>query len=45
MRRTASITQDGQQLRHDYRPRGTLKGTSLFATLGRTVTEFSEEPA
>jgi membrane protein len=43
MSRPASINQDGQQRRHDYRPRGTVKGTSLFATLRRTVTEFSED--
>ena len=43
MSRTTSVTQDGQQRRHDYRPRGTVKGTSLFATLRRTVTEFSED--
>ena len=43
MSRTASVNQDGQQRRHDYRPRGTVKGTSLFATLRRTVTEFSED--
>jgi membrane protein len=29
--------------RHDYRPEGTSRGTSLFATLKRTVTEFSED--
>ena len=33
---------DGQR-RHDYRPAGTDRGTSLFATLKRTVTEFSED--
>jgi membrane protein len=43
MSRTTSVTQDGQQRRHDYRPRGTVKGTSLFAALRRTVTEFSED--
>lgn len=43
MSRTTSATQDGQQRRHDYRPRGTVNGTSLFATLRRTVTEFSED--
>ena len=43
MSRATSVTQDGQQRRHDYRPRGTVKGTSLFATLRRTVTEFSED--
>jgi membrane protein len=39
----ASRDQAGGQRRHDYRPRGTVKGTSLFATLRRTVTEFSED--
>jgi membrane protein len=34
---------DGGQRRHDYRPAGTTAGTSLFATLKRTVTEFSED--
>ncbi len=34
---------EGTQRRHDYRPGGTAKGTSLFATLRRTVTEFSED--
>ncbi|MFZ1997300.1 MAG: YihY/virulence factor BrkB family protein [Solirubrobacteraceae bacterium] len=29
--------------RRDYRPEGTSGGTSLFATLKRTVTEFSED--
>jgi membrane protein len=29
--------------RRDYRPEGTSQGTSLFATLKRTVTEFSED--
>jgi membrane protein len=43
MRRLDSATQAGQQRRHDYRPRGSVKGTSLFATLRRTVTEFSED--
>ncbi len=33
----------GEQRRHDYRPGGTTAGTSLFATLKRTVTEFSED--
>src|SRR5947209_16895322 len=33
----------GGQRRHDYRPRGTAAGTSMFATLRRTVTEFSED--
>jgi membrane protein len=36
-------TDGGEQRRHDYRPGGTVKGTSLFATLRRTVTEFSED--
>lgn len=35
--------QAGGQRRHDYRPDGTAKGTSLFATLKRTLTEFSED--
>jgi membrane protein len=39
----ASRGQDGGQRRHDYRPHGGAKGTSLFATLRRTVTEFSED--
>jgi membrane protein len=39
----ASRDQDGGQRRHDYRPHGGAKGTSLFATLRRTVTEFSED--
>lgn len=43
MRSADSATQDVQQRRHDYRPRGTVKGTSLFATLRRTVSEFSED--
>jgi membrane protein len=34
---------NGGQHRHDYRPGGTTAGTSLFATLKRTVTEFSED--
>lgn len=29
--------------RRDYRPTGTSTGTSLFATLKRTITEFSED--
>jgi membrane protein len=29
--------------RRDYRPEGTSRGTSLFATLRRTVSEFSED--
>jgi membrane protein len=40
---TTSRDQGGGQRRHDYRPGGTVKGTSLFATLRRTVTEFSED--
>jgi membrane protein len=32
-----------EQRRHDYRPTGAAPGTSLFATLKRTVTEFSED--
>jgi membrane protein len=32
-----------EQRRHDYRPGGTVQGTSLFSTLRRTVTEFSED--
>jgi membrane protein len=35
--------QAGGQRRRDYRPGGTGKGTSLFATLKRTLTEFSED--
>jgi membrane protein len=38
-----SESQAGGQRRHDYRPGGTVKGTSLFAVLRRTVTEFSED--
>ncbi|MDQ6821974.1 MAG: YihY/virulence factor BrkB family protein [Actinomycetota bacterium] len=41
-----SVSRDdesGGQHRHDYRPAGTDRGTSLFATLKRTVTEFSED--
>jgi membrane protein len=33
---------DGER-RRDYRPKGTSPGTSLFATLKRTVSEFSED--
>jgi membrane protein len=33
---------DGER-RRDYEPTGTSQGTSLFATLKRTVTEFSED--
>ena len=43
MSSTASTHEDGAQRRHDYRPEGTAKGTSLFATLKRTLTEFSED--
>src|SRR5581483_9774990 len=39
----ASKEQAGGQRRHDYRPGGTVKGTSLFAVLRRTVAEFSED--
>ena len=39
----ASANQVGRQRRHDYRPGGTVKGTSLFPTLRRTLTEFSED--
>jgi membrane protein len=39
----ASRDHGGEQRRHDYRPGGTAQGTSLFATLRRTVTEFSED--
>jgi membrane protein len=35
--------QTSGQRRHDYRPGGTAQGTSLFATIKRTVTEFSED--
>jgi len=40
---SGSDHQGGGQRRHDYRPGGTTPGTSLFATLKRTVTEFSED--
>lgn len=43
MSSAGSKDQGGRQRRHDYRPGGTVKGTSLFATLRRTVTEFSED--
>ncbi len=33
----------GRQRRRDYRPGGADSGTSLFATLKRTVSEFSED--
>ncbi|MDQ6835319.1 MAG: YihY/virulence factor BrkB family protein [Actinomycetota bacterium] len=42
MRDDSTEQGDGQR-RHDYRPGGTSAGTSLFATLKRTVTEFSED--
>jgi len=38
---TGSDNQAGGQ--RDYRPGGTARGTSLFATLKRTGTEFSED--
>jgi membrane protein len=40
---TSETEPKGEQRRHDYRPGGTTAGTSLFATLKRTVTEFSED--
>ena len=40
---TASENHHSAGRRRDYRPRGTSQGTSLFATLKRTVTEFSED--
>jgi membrane protein len=43
MSSTASTHEGGGQRRHDYRPGGTANGTSLFATLKRTLTEFSED--
>ena len=43
MSSSGSDNQGGGQRRHDYRPGGTATGTSLFATLKRTVTEFSED--
>jgi membrane protein len=39
---TSDLQSDGER-RRDYRPTGTSQGTSLFATLKRTVTEFSED--
>jgi membrane protein len=39
----ASKDQPGGRRRHDYRPGGTVQGTSLVAALRRTVTEFSED--
>ncbi len=43
MSSAGSSNQGGGQRRHDYRPGGADRGTSLFATLKRTVTEFSED--
>jgi membrane protein len=43
MSTTASDSQDGEDRRRDYRPVGTSTGTSLVATLKRTITEFSED--
>jgi membrane protein len=40
---TASDNHPGAGRRRDYRPKGISQGTSLFATLKRTVTEFSED--
>jgi membrane protein len=40
---TASDGQAHAEPRRDYRPTGTSQGTSLSATLKRTVTEFSED--
>jgi membrane protein len=40
---TASEDQADGQRRRDYRPGGTVKGTSTFAALRRTLTEFSED--
>jgi hypothetical protein len=39
MSATASDNQAGGGHRRDYRPTGTFQGTSLFATLRRTVTD------
>jgi membrane protein len=39
----ASDLQGDGERRRDYEPTGTSQGTSLFATLKRTVTEFSED--
>jgi membrane protein len=42
----STTTPDGGghgERRRDYRPTGTSTGTSLFATLKRTITEFSED--
>jgi membrane protein len=38
-----SDLQSGGERRRDYRPRGTSTGTSLFATIKRTGSEFSED--
>lgn len=43
MSTTASDNQSGSERRRDYRPTGTSQDTSLFATLKRTLTEFSED--
>ncbi len=40
---TRAGDQAAEQRRHDYRPAGADRGTSLFATLKRTVSEFSED--
>lgn len=38
-----SSVESSRQHRRDYRPEGADRGTSLFATLKRTVSEFSED--
>src|SRR5437588_3564747 len=43
MSSTASENHHSAGRRRDYRPTGTSQGTSLFATLKRTITEFSED--
>src|SRR4051794_11012435 len=43
MSTTAPDDRDSRQRRRDDRAHGTVTGTSLFATLRRTVTEFSED--
>jgi membrane protein len=43
MSSTASDGQPDREPRRDYRPVGTSPGTSVFATVRRTVTEFSED--
>ena len=43
MSSTASENHHPAERRRDYRPTGTSQGTSLFATLKRTITEFSED--